>query len=187
MGRLTELAQKYNSDKLHAHSYLPFYEEWLEPRLGRIRKMVEIGIGYRDLMTPFVPEYTPASGLQMWREYFPIETKIWVVDISLEAISEAIKLNLANVAVLKRDQSRISDLHELITSTGGELDLVIDDGSHEVEHQILTAKTLMPYVARGGVYVIEDVRDPHRVASAIGGAVFSNGKRPDDNLVVRFH
>ena len=36
------------------------------------------------------------------------------------------------------------------------LDVVIDDGSHYAQHQILTFEKLFPYIKDGGVYCIED-------------------------------
>lgn len=40
---------------------------------------------------------------------------------------------------------------------GTDFDLIIDDGSHQVEHQILTANTFMPLLGPRGIYVIEDI------------------------------
>mmetsp|Transcript_50841 Transcript_50841/g.164724 ORF Transcript_50841/g.164724 Transcript_50841/m.164724 type:complete len:157 (+) Transcript_50841:189-659(+) len=56
------------------------------------------------------------------------------------------------------DQSSAEDLMRVIAeSGGGPFDVIIDDGSHMNHHQIASAKQLLPHVAAGGVYVIEDI------------------------------
>ena len=47
----------------------------------------------------------------------------------------------------------------MLEKTGGNLDVILDDGSHIPEHQILTFNTLFPSVVPGGIYIIEDVND----------------------------
>ncbi len=75
-------------------------------------------------------------------------------------------------------------------------DVIIDDGSHVTEHQILTAECLLPRLNPGGVYVIEDcypdtgmqiIQALAPVALRRRGSsidLVSGSKRPDDNLVV---
>ena len=47
---------------------------------------------------------------------------------------------------------------------GGNFDLIVDDGSHDLEHQILTVNILARYLAPGGIFIIEDVnRDPTEI------------------------
>jgi len=37
------------------------------------------------------------------------------------------------------------------------LDIIIDDGSHMVDHVLISLKTLFPFLREGGIYVIEDL------------------------------
>ena len=39
----------------------------------------------------------------------------------------------------------------------GKIDIVIDDGGHQMEQQITSFEVLFPQLAEGGVYVIEDL------------------------------
>ena len=39
----------------------------------------------------------------------------------------------------------------------GQIHVIIDDGSHINEHAITSFRTLFPYLADGGIYVIEDI------------------------------
>ena len=38
--------------------------------------------------------------------------------------------------------------------------LIIDDGSHELEHQITSREVLFERVNKGGLYIIEDIQNP---------------------------
>ena len=39
----------------------------------------------------------------------------------------------------------------------GPYDIIIDDGGHTPEEQMVTFEALWPYIAPGGIYVIEDL------------------------------
>ena len=38
-------------------------------------------------------------------------------------------------------------------------DIIIDDGNHSFEYQLLTLQNFFPKLKKGGIYVIEDVED----------------------------
>jgi len=48
----------------------------------------------------------------------------------------------------------------LIDKIGADFDLIIDDGSHLCNHQIISAAVLSPFLKSGGLYIIEDVSQP---------------------------
>lgn len=186
---LRSLAEKYGCDKLHSHSYVPVYEELF--RDMNVRRLLEIGIGYEDLMKPFVPHYHHGASLYMWSEYFP-DAWITACDIREETLiqdpANRIKSHLL-------DQSDDLDLEYFARYTEPPFDVVIDDGSHETAHQILTASWLLPRLNYGGVYVIEDVREPEKVLEELTSIsmpptapvfvyICRFNKRPDDCLVV---
>src|SRR5205085_4846802 len=55
------------------------------------------------------------------------------------------------------DQADVATLREIVRrDLGGELDLVIDDGSHLPGPTLASFETLFPLLALGGRYVIED-------------------------------
>ena len=55
------------------------------------------------------------------------------------------------------DQSNPEQMNRFMAQVGGDFDIIIDDGSHIVAHQIISFKTLFPYLKSGGIYVIEDL------------------------------
>ncbi len=188
---LTDLARKYNSDKLHSHSYIPFYEQLFAGR--NVRRLLEIGIGFADLMQPFVsPDapYVHGSSLRMWEEFFP-EAEIFACDIRKETL-----VNQGRIRSVVCDQSRPRSLHDMVAAfVTTELiddmnvpvsgfDVILDDGSHQLNDQLTTFFALKEFLNEGAVYVIEDCQQPERLASETGGTIHRFDKRPDDCLVV---
>ncbi len=149
--RLCDLAEKYRSDKVKSlhHDYTPFYDQLLRQRT--VKRVLEIGIGTIDTMR-HVEGYESGASLRMWRDYFP-EAKIWGADVDATAM-----VNEGNIFSLVCDQSSEESLQRMALMLGGKFDLIVDDGSHQFEHQVLTANTLIPLLlSPTGVYVIEDV------------------------------
>ena len=59
---------------------------------------------------------------------------------------------------------------------GQQFDLIIDDGSHQQEHQIAAIQQLSPLLRSGGMFVVEDLQDD--AATAAVQAAFPAGWRP---------
>lgn len=177
---LSELAIKHRSDKTPeiGHSYTPFYEELFRGR--KVNKLLEIGIGYTALMT-HVENYKVGASLYVWRDHFK-DAQIYGIDINPES-----KVVSDRITTMTCDQSSPDDLNQMIDRWGGDWDIIIDDGSHKTEHQIISAKTLMPHLKEDGVYVIEDVKEPFKLWEALKEYKFKEhyfGKSIDDRLVV---
>jgi hypothetical protein len=147
---LSELALKYGSDKCPAiyHSYTPFYQELLDKRRLKVKKVLEIGVGFDDGIRK------KAASLYMWRDYFPNAT-IYGCDILREVLIQEDRIK-----TFYCDQKNVNDLEKLISWIGKDFDLVVDDGSHETDDQICSAMQLLPVLSKNGIYVIEDVKDP---------------------------
>ena len=138
---LTEIAEKHGTDKCPALalSYTPFYEELLAGR--DVRRLLEIGIW-------------EGQSLRMWAEWLP-EAEIWGVDIDPARL--VFEGRIRSSACDQGDPAALAHLARSI----GVLDVVVDDGSHLAIHQGISANALLPFVAPGGLYIIEDV---HRKA-----------------------
>lgn len=176
MRSLAALAYRYRCDKIIRHSYIPFYESLFKDM--QVGALLEIGIGSKELMRPFSgPNAITGASLWMWQDYFP-DSRIYACDIQ-----EDILINEGRIHSFVCDQSDVQSLHNLMSSVGEQPNVIIDDGSHVTEHQILTANTLLPYLKKGGVYVIEDVQLVHHVAKEVGGRVHLFTRGCDDYLV----
>ncbi len=179
---LLELATKYSSDKLHWHSYIDMYERLFAAM--NVTRLLEIGIGFKDLMTPFLPKdvpYVHGSSLRMWEEYFP-EAEIYACDIREDTL-----INEGRIHSMVADQSSPTDLQKLWIWTGGDLDVVIDDGSHLYRDQFTTLSLLLPHMKPGSLWVTEDVWDNvecRALTETFGGELWKGEKGRDDNLIV---
>ena len=142
MNELDQLAEKYGTDKGNIHhscdgvSYIQAYHEAFNPIRFNVRRVLEIGV------------YNGAS-IRMWCDYFP-NAEVWGLDINPKT-----EQNIHSRAhIVIGDQSNISDLHELTACRT--YDIIIDDGSHLVDHIIASHEILWPAVEAGGYYIVED-------------------------------
>lgn len=172
---LKALAIRYSCDKYYAHSYIDFYETLFAGRT--VKRLLEVGIGYLELMTPFVPRYVHGASLRMWADFLP-EAEIFACDIRPDTL-----INEGRIHSMVCDQSNLESLTAMLCAYGTSFDVVVDDGSHVTEHQIFTARVLLPVMESGSVYCVEDVSKPEYVAQSIGGVVYRFDKRPDDTIV----
>jgi hypothetical protein len=137
---LDSLGLHFGTDKSSAdHGYLPFYERYFAPLRGRHITLLEIGV-------------LGGSSLAVWEAYFP-QARIIGADID----PDAARFARPRVAVEIVDQSNLEHLVQL-GMKHGPFDVVIDDGSHQWEHQITSLRTLFPFVRNGGLYIVEDLQ-----------------------------
>jgi len=134
---LCELAKKYGTDKCVPHNYTPIYYQYLAGRIENIRRVMEIGIAHG------------AKSLRMWEEFFP-NAQIIGVDID-----KRMQLNKGRVRSFVCDQTR-DELRRLAEKEGN-FDVIVEDGSHNHNHQIAAMKSLLPFLEPGGIYFCEDI------------------------------
>jgi len=134
---LEELGAKYRPTK-RRHNYLPYY--WMHFRDIRfaVKNVLEIGV------------QTDRS-IRMWEEFFPHAT-IHGIDID----PECSRFEGGRRRMFIGDQGDPDFLHRVVERSGGAFDIVIDDGSHRVEHQLATFDFLFPAMSDHGIYVVED-------------------------------
>jgi hypothetical protein len=66
-------------------------------------------------------------------------------------------ISLPNTKIKICDQSNREDLQKLIDTTYGIFDIIIDDGGHMMHQQQITLGYMFPFLASGGIFVIEDL------------------------------
>jgi hypothetical protein len=146
-----------------------------------VKRLFELGVGYESLMKPFLPQgvpYVHGSSLWMWADYFP-EAEIYACDIRDDVL-----INEGRIHSMQCDQNIPEELIAL-GKKWGPFDIVINDGDHHLYSQIITAKTLLPFVTAGGVFITEDCAEPGPLIDAVGeGQIVRFSKGPDDCLVV---
>lgn len=138
---LTSLADKYQSDKgtlFFSHLFTKIYDSYLFEKRNEVKKVLEIGIGQ-------------GGSLRMWRDYFP-NAEVYGIDIDSNVMFKEDRITTFIV-----NQGIRAHLEGLLKTTGGDFDVIIDDGSHMIEHQQISFGYLFKYLKSGGLYIIEDL------------------------------
>jgi hypothetical protein len=149
---LTKLANRYGSDKgdkVHGcHCYAEIYDRLLGGKRMSTITMLEIGLLHPlDRAGPA----TRAPSLQMWRTYFP---RARLLGFDIKDFSGVV---MQNCTIFRGDMGSREDLQIMAKTVGTPFDIIIEDGSHASIHQQISFATLFPYVAQGGLYIIEDL------------------------------
>jgi hypothetical protein len=143
-GELTQIGIQTTTDKANYHNFTAVYERFLHDKKERISKVLEIGV------------YHGAS-IQMWEKYLP-KAIILGLDINSQYFTERIFSDRVKLAIC--DATSVEQLTKTMNSHGFEpntVDLIIDDGSHLVSHQVKTIGLTWKYVKPGGLYILEDI------------------------------
>lgn len=121
------------------HHYIPIYDRYFSPYRGRKIRFLEIGV-------------SKGGSLQMWRKYFGEEAIIFGIDIDPSC------KQYNGLAGQVRIGSQIDkDFLESVIREMGGLDVVLDDGSHHMDHIPNSLKYIFPHLSDGGIYMIEDL------------------------------
>ena len=118
--------------------FFDVYERHFSPYKNRPLRLLEIGV-YRG------------GSLEIWRKYFGSEAIIHGIDIDPAARDHAPQDSIVHIGS-QGDRAFL----ESVVANHGPFDIVIDDGSHLMQHQIDTFETVYPYMHERGVYVCED-------------------------------
>ena len=151
------IIEKSASDKILHHGYQRFYPWFLRHLKQENINLLEIGIEEKE-------------SIELWNGYFR-SVNIHGIDID-----EKQHQNI-NVKLYQVDQSNENELSEFAKSLTIQFDVILDDGSHVPNHQILTINNFWKLVKPGGIYIIEDIETSYWKKSCIYGYPFNAGKR----------
>lgn len=201
---LDQMGQKYNCDKsnvqymskenrnvpsdwpdnfrlkMPGHNYFKIYSEYFEPLRYEKINILEIGMG----------NY-PSNGnsMRLWLDFFP-NAQITVIDLYQSNFNCNFEFDKSRVRMHVVDQSSVEDLKRFISELGEvKFDFIIDDGSHQAAHQILSLYSLFPSILKNnGAYFIEDIHDsefvnylPELYSNLNNGEVSSNYRLDDQS------
>ncbi len=169
-GELAKIYSEMNHLVVHKwHHYIPIYETFFEKYRGSPVRLLEIGV-------------SRGGSLKMWREYFGPKAVIFGIDIDpkcskIEGIDSVIRIG---------SQDDPNFLNEVIAEMGG-LDIVIDDGSHQMHHINASLKHLFSKLSDEGIYFIEDLHTSYW--KGFSGGYYSKGNffRTVDKLINDMH
>jgi hypothetical protein len=137
---LDNLTNEAGTDKGSiAHNYTRIYAKYFDSIRNTPIKFMEIGIA-------------AGSSVKLWERYFP-KAELHFIDINPQDIQYFSNRSHYHFV----DQTDISRLRSLGDSLGRDFDIIIDDGGHKMDQQIISFETLFPYIKSGGMYIIEDL------------------------------
>jgi hypothetical protein len=119
--------------------YFSIYENHFSRFRGNRPKILEVGVFH-------------GGSLQMWKDYFGEGCQIYDIDIDPKCKS----LEEEDIEIFIGSQTDRDFLRE-IKNKIGTVDILIDDGGHNMEQQITTYEELFSLVDENGVYLCEDL------------------------------
>ena len=135
--------------------YFDIYERHLARFRGNSAVMLEIGVG-------------SGGSLPMWKSYLGSGAKIIGIDIN----PDCKKYEEENIEIFIGSQDD-PDILGAIKEKYLKLDVVLDDGSHCMEHMIKTFSYLYEHVDPFGVYIVEDTHTCY--STEFGGGLKKEG------------
>lgn len=138
--RLSTLARRHGTDKIDHHSYMKPYSECLPEKC---RSMMEIGVA-------------SGASAKLWNDFYGEDAlDLFLLDLYKDPnhVSPRWVRNNGWVPLIG-DQGEL----EFLTTIKNIFEVVIDDGSHNAHHQLISFKHLfLNNLNSGGLYVIEDL------------------------------
>ena len=141
MDKLSKIAKTKDTDKgLDKHGYT----KWYEPFFAKYKnpKILEIGV-------------LNGGSIYMYNDYYKGNCEIWCADIYDKS---SLFKDMPNVHFVQLDQSRREEWDKFLNEIGDlKFDIIIDDGSHLHQHQMVTLSKLHKTVGENGLYILEDL------------------------------
>jgi hypothetical protein len=139
-GDLAQIYVQGSSQLVHKwHHYLPIYDRYFSKFRGEPVRFLEIGVA-------------KGGSLSLWRKYLGQNAVIFGVDID----PDCARFDGIDGQVRIGSQDDPAFLSGVVAEMGG-VDVILDDGSHTMEHIRATLEHLLPQVSQSGVYMIEDL------------------------------
>jgi hypothetical protein len=138
--KLDEIALRSGTDKAsNWHDYMHAYSRHFKPYKDLPIKFLEIGLW-------------EGGSAKLWEEYFT-QAELHFIDISFDAL----KFRSGRSHYHLCNQESPEELNNFVKVTGGDFDVVVDDGGHTARQQLTSFSILFPKLKSGGIYVIEDL------------------------------
>jgi cephalosporin hydroxylase len=119
-------------------SYFQVYTDLFEPYRHKELTFVEVGV-------------MNGGSLFMWRDYFGPKARIIGIDLN----PGARRWERDGFEIFIGSQSDPTFWQSVLQATGP-VDIVLDDGGHTFEQQIVTVDSCIPHIREGGLIVVED-------------------------------
>lgn len=170
----TKFGYKKGKLKYFHVGFQRFYPLWMEAYRGKKFKMLEIGLD-------------SGLGSLLWKKtYFPC-AELWGLEYSA---SKASTSGAREINTIRGDQGDTDFLkNEFLGKSGGNFDIIVDDGGHHFEQQTASYEVLFDVALKpGGLYFIEDIETSYwaKNADLYGQPVTRGGCSGQDTVVNLF-
>eukprot|EP00760_Papus_ankaliazontas_P027053 PhM_4_TR3124/c0_g1_i1/m.69640 len=167
------IATKLKDDKAWRHKYDVGYSNYLEQIRHRPLRVLEIGLGCDQ----------PAIGLSvlLWEEYLP-NAELVMIEYDRACAVKWFEEHKGRgpkggVTFYTGDQADRAFLRDVLTKTEAlsrrPFDVIIDDGGHFMNQQIVSFTELWSALADGGIYIVEDLNTSYKTH-------YGGSRRPHD-------
>lgn len=148
-GAIHQILEEQRGHLVHKWRHYPdIYERVLAP----YRDGFPLADGSERPLTFLEIGVFEGGSLEVWRRYFGPSATIVGVDID-PTCAYLVPPHVAEIRI--GSQADPNFMRSVIADMGG-IDTVLDDGSHNADHQRATFDTLWPLLSDGGLYLIED-------------------------------
>jgi len=165
MKTLDELANLYSTDKgtlypnVSVHGYAPLYDELLTPLRDKPIRMLEVGVCMEGT--------EGGHSVRMWRDYFTSAQLFTFDKVDMSWMETSAEFN-NRVRFYQGDQGDRNSMTDMYKSFDNKkFDFILEDGSHEHHHQMISLGHLFQYVKDGGIYILEDISVPNHPCCCI--------------------
>lgn len=124
--------------------YFPIYERHFAPWRNKSLTFIEIGVAY-------------GGSLAMWQRFFGPLAKIIGIDIE----PNCKVLETPGIFIRIGDQSDPGFLQHIVDEFGVP-DIVLDDGSHQMQHINSSFQFFYPQMPKNGIYLVEDLQTAYQ-------------------------
>ena len=134
---------KFDTDKNTRHSYLSHYDKLFLSFKNKKIKLLEIGI-------------STGVSIMLWNKYFT-DCTIFCIDLDITNIKYDEIFNSNNIYVIPKNFDTITE------NFFGDIlfDIIVDDGSHTLEHQLKSIDIFRKKLNVGGILIVEDIQESY--------------------------
>lgn len=123
------------------HHYLEIYDTHFKQFQGKNPVILEVGV-------------QKGGSIEMWNYYFDNKCTIYGIDIDPKC--KDIEQSFNNVKIITGDQAN-ADFWTDLKSKIPKIDILIDDGGHGMDQQIITYESMFHHISDNGIYLCEDL------------------------------
>lgn len=145
------------------NTYFDVYENHLSKYVNKNPTVLEIGIG-------------KGGSLELLSKYF-VNGEIHGIDLNPNVMN--LNFDEKNIFCHVGDQGDVNYWNQFNEKNSMQFDVIIDDGSHINNHQVMTLLNLFPRLKENGTYIIEDTHTSYWNRKDSCGLDYGGGyKRP---------